>query len=62
VTKDGVGRISEGEIVPADEGYLESASMQSCVLQAFSRWHFPPSVDGDDVVVSYPLVFKAGND
>ena len=59
VTKDGVGRISEGEIVPADEGYLESASMQSCVLQAFSRWKFPPSGDGEDVIVAYPLVFKA---
>jgi len=62
VTKDGVGRVSDGEIVPGDEGYLESLSMQSCVLQAFSRWHFPPSRTGEDVVVSYPLVFKAGDE
>jgi len=62
VTKDGVARVSDGEIVPGDEGYLESLSMQSCVLQAFSRWRFPPSRTGEDVVVGYPLVFKAGDD
>jgi hypothetical protein len=62
VTKDGVGHVSDGEIVPGDEGYLESLSMQSCVLQAFSRWRFPPSRTGEDVVVGYPLVFKAGDD
>jgi hypothetical protein len=32
------------------------------VLQAFSRWKFPPSVDGGDVVVSYPFVFKTGDE
>ena len=62
VTHDGVARVRDGEIQPEDDGDIPSLAMQSCVLQAFSRWTFPPSVDGGDVVVSYPFVFKAGND
>jgi hypothetical protein len=62
VTKDGVGRVSEAEIQPENDGYLESMSMQSCVLQAVSRWHFPPSRSGGDVIVSYPFVFKTADD
>ena len=63
VTKDGVARVAEGEIQPTDDGgLLTSASMQTCVLQAFSRWKFPPSAHGGDVTVSYPLVFKAQDD
>ncbi|MCU1282731.1 MAG: hypothetical protein JWM53_6277, partial [bacterium] len=62
VTHGSESRVSDAEIVPADESYLESMSMQSCVLQAVSRWHFPPSRDGDDVVVGYPFVFKTGDE
>ncbi|HEX6837873.1 MAG TPA: AgmX/PglI C-terminal domain-containing protein, partial [Polyangia bacterium] len=61
VTKDGVARVGDGEIQPED-GDIPSLTMQSCVLQAFSRWKFPPSVDGEDVVVSYPFVFKTGDE
>jgi hypothetical protein len=62
VTKDGQSRVSEAEIEPADDGYLESMSMQTCVLNAVGRWHFPPSADGDDVVVTYPFVFKSADE
>ncbi|HEY2743293.1 MAG TPA: AgmX/PglI C-terminal domain-containing protein [Polyangia bacterium] len=62
VTKDGVARVSEAEIQPVDKGYLDSLSMQQCVLQAVSRWHFPPSLHGGDVIVSYPFVFKTADD
>ncbi len=59
VTEDGVGRVSEAEIVPTDDGYLESLSMQTCVLRAVSRWHLPASNDGQPVTVDYPFVFKS---
>lgn len=62
VTKDGQARVSEAEIQPSDDSYLESMSMQTCVLNAVGRWHFPPSADGGDVVVSYPFVFATGDD
>jgi len=58
VTKDGVARVSDGEIEPRDDGDLQSLSLQSCVLQALSRWKFPASLDGGDVVVTYPFTFK----
>ena len=32
------------------------------MLQALSRWQFPPSRDGGDVVVHYPFVFKPADD
>lgn len=59
VTSDGAGHVSEAEIVPVDDGYLDSPSMQSCVLQAVSRWQFPPSIDGSPVLVDYPFQFRA---
>jgi hypothetical protein len=58
-TKDGKGRISEGEIEPSD-GDLDAPKMQQCILQAISQAEFPPSADGEPVVVSYPFVLKAG--
>ncbi|MCU1281922.1 MAG: hypothetical protein JWM53_5468, partial [bacterium] len=56
VTKNGVGKVADGEVQP-NEGDLNAPAMQQCVLQALSRAEFPPSVDGDDVIVHYPFVF-----
>lgn len=57
VTKDGKGKVSDAEIQP-NEGDLDAPLMQQCVLQALARADFPPSVDGKDVIVSYPFVFQ----
>jgi hypothetical protein len=62
VTKDGKGHVSEGEIVPNDDGDLNSAKMQQCILEVLSRAEFPPSADGEPVVIGYPFVFATGND
>src|SRR5262249_52330171 len=62
LTENGAERVSEAEIVPADDGYLDSPTMQSCVLAAVSRWKFPASDDGEPVVIDYPFVFKAAQD
>jgi hypothetical protein len=56
VTKNGAGKVSDAEIQP-DEGDLDAPTMQQCILLALSHATFPPSVDGEDVVVSYPFVF-----
>ena len=61
VTKDGKGKISDAEVQP-NEGDLNAPAMQQCMLQALSRAEFPPSVDGQPVVVHYPFVFKAQGD
>ena len=58
VTKNGVGKIADAEVQP-NEGDLNAPSMQQCMLQALSRADFPPSVDGDDVIVHYPFVFQS---
>jgi hypothetical protein len=58
VTKDGKGHVSEGEIQP-DETDLNAPTLQQCLLGVISSAEFPPSVDGEPVVVSYPFVLKA---
>jgi hypothetical protein len=58
VTRNGVGKIADAEVQP-NEGDLNAPSMQQCMLQALSRADFPPSLDGDDVIVHYPFVFQS---
>lgn len=58
VNKDGKGKITDGEVQPSD-GDMNAPAMQQCVLQALSRADFPPSLDGEPVIVSYPFVFQA---
>ncbi|MDB4966625.1 MAG: hypothetical protein JWN44_2314 [Myxococcales bacterium] len=57
VTENGKGRVKEGEIVPNDSGDLDAPKMQQCILEALSRAEFPPSVDGQPVIIRYPFAF-----
>ncbi|MGZ3429546.1 MAG: AgmX/PglI C-terminal domain-containing protein, partial [Polyangia bacterium] len=55
VTENGVGRIADGEVVPG-EGDMNEPALQQCILLALSRATFPPSADGEPVVVDYPFI------
>ena len=48
----------DAEMQPND-GDLNAPAMQQCILQALSKAQFPPSIDGQDVIVHYPFVFKS---
>ena len=61
VTANGKGHIADGEVQP-NEGDLNAPGLQQCMLQALAKAEFPPSVDGDDVIVSYPFVLKAADE
>ena len=57
VTKDGKGRVSDGEIQPED-GDLNEPRLEQCILQVLGQAQFPPSADGEPVIVSYPFVLS----
>lgn len=57
-TIDGSGNVTEQRVGTTT---LNSAMVEGCILRRLARWKFPKPKGGTQVLVSYPIMFKATN-